>query len=148
MYYFPFICHLAFSGSILIRIVNLVKKERMKYRYVIFFIFVFILRTESSARLKEERTVTDMDDKSSAPEATSTSYPNKLPGPNEKVLRTVTVVEGLSPRISKRGRYSDIDVENVREAEEQPESPSNSMKKRRKPILTKKVIIKAPVGLL
>ncbi|XP_044482758.1 protein ALWAYS EARLY 2 isoform X2 [Mangifera indica] len=97
------------------------------------------MESESSAHLKEERTVTDMDDKSSAPEATSTSYPNKLPGPNEKVLRTVTVVEGLSPRISKRGRYSDIDVENVREAEEQPESPSNSMKKRRKPILTKKL---------
>ncbi|XP_031260660.1 protein ALWAYS EARLY 2 isoform X2 [Pistacia vera] len=96
------------------------------------------MESESSAQLKEERTVTDMDDKSSAPEATSTSIPDKLSGPKEKAMRTITEVEGVIPRKSKQGRYSDIDVEVVTEAKEQPEPLSNSMKKRRKPIFTKK----------
>ncbi|XP_044498387.1 protein ALWAYS EARLY 2-like isoform X3 [Mangifera indica] len=98
------------------------------------------MESESSARLKEERTVTDMDDKSSTPEVTSTSHPNKLPRPKEKkALRTITEVEGVVRRKSKLGRYTDIDVEIVTDAKEQPEPLSNLMKKRRKPILTKKL---------
>lgn len=94
-------------------------------------------------QLKEEQTAFDMDDKSSAPEATSTSHPKdkiKHLGPKEKALNTITEVEGTMPRKSKLGRYSGVDVETVAEVKEQPELPNSTWKRKRKPILSKKVI--------
>lgn len=95
-------------------------------------------------QLKEERTAFDIDDKSSAPEETSTSHPKekiKHLGPKEKALNTITEAEDIIPRKSKLGRYSGNDVETVAEVKEQPEPPNSMSKRKRKPVLSKKVIL-------
>ncbi|KAH9755099.1 protein ALWAYS EARLY 2 [Citrus sinensis] len=102
------------------------------------------MESESSVQLKEERTAFDIDDKSSAPEETSTSHPKekiKHLGPKEKALNTITEAEDIIPRKSKLGRYSGNDVETVAEVKEQPEPPNSMSKRKRKPVLSKKVIL-------
>ncbi|ESR46581.1 hypothetical protein CICLE_v10000065mg [Citrus x clementina] len=100
------------------------------------------MESESSVQLKEERTAFDIDDKSSAPEETSTSHPKekiKHLGPKEKALNTITEAEDIIPRKSKLGRYSGNDVETVAEVKEQPEPPNSMSKRKRKPVLSKKI---------
>ncbi|KAL9447322.1 hypothetical protein AB3S75_014900 [Citrus x aurantiifolia] len=100
------------------------------------------MESESSVQLKEERTAFDIDDKSSAPEETSTSHPKekiKHLGPKEKALNTITEAEDIIPRKSKLGRYSGNDVETVAEVKEQPEPPNSMLKRKRKSFLSKKI---------
>ncbi|XP_052297494.1 protein ALWAYS EARLY 2 isoform X2 [Citrus sinensis] len=100
------------------------------------------MESESSVQLKEERTAFDIDDKSSAPEETSTSHPKekiKHLGPKEKALNTITEAEDIIPRKSKLGRYSGNDVETVAEVKEQPEPPNSMSKRKRKSVLSKKI---------
>lgn len=95
-------------------------------------------------QLKEERTAFDIDDKSSAPEETFTSHPKekiKHVGPKEKALNTITEVEDIIPRKSKLGRYSSNDVETVAEVKEQSEPPNRMSRRKRKSVLSKKVIL-------
>ncbi|KAL5783706.1 hypothetical protein ACOSP7_008735 [Xanthoceras sorbifolium] len=98
------------------------------------------VESESSVQMKEDKAL-DMDDKSSALEATYTSHDRdktKLPGTKEKALNTISEVEGKIARKSKLRRSSDIDVEAVVEVKEVPE-PLNMWKRKRKPIVSKKL---------
>ncbi|KAL5566063.1 hypothetical protein UlMin_029227 [Ulmus minor] len=98
------------------------------------------MESESSVQLKEERTTLDMEEKCSLPEATSTSQvrnKNRLPGARQKGSQAISGVEGTTPRKSKLGRDSAIDVNPVSATEQQLRSPIKTGKRKRKSLVTK-----------
>ncbi|KAK8651534.1 hypothetical protein V6N13_141134 [Hibiscus sabdariffa] len=91
------------------------------------------VESESSAKLKEEKTTREIDEKSSASEAASVGHhSNKTEHlrPKEKVLNLITEAEDGTSRKSRVGRCS-ATVDNViSESKQQPE-PINNLKKRK-----------------
>ncbi|XP_012089049.1 protein ALWAYS EARLY 2 isoform X2 [Jatropha curcas] len=106
---------------------------------------ISVMESESSVQLNEGRTAFDVDDKSSIPEATSTSHhrdKNKLLVQKEKVLRTKCEVEGTS-RKSELGRHMAICAKPVSEAKQGPQS-SKSLKRKRQSSVSKVPNSEAP----
>ncbi|KAF5454048.1 hypothetical protein F2P56_023743, partial [Juglans regia] len=98
------------------------------------------MESESSVQLKEERIIFDMDYKSSAPEATSTSHhedKNILSGAKEKALNAISRVDGTTSKMSKLVRDSSVDVIVTSEAKEQLQPVDKTLKRKRKPMISK-----------
>ncbi|EOY11451.1 DIRP,Myb-like DNA-binding domain, putative isoform 1 [Theobroma cacao] len=99
-----------------------------------------IMESESSVKLKENRITLESVDKSSAPEAASTSHHRdniKHLRPNEKVLDSITGAEEATTRKLKVGRNSAMDDNVVSEAKQKPEPTNNSWKRKRKSFSSK-----------
>ncbi|KAL4339921.1 hypothetical protein GQ457_08G009640 [Hibiscus cannabinus] len=91
------------------------------------------VESESSAKLKEEKTTRETDEKSSASEAASVGHHSdktKQLRPKEKVLNLITETEDGTSRKSRVGRCSATVDNVVSESKQQPE-PINNLKKRK-----------------
>ncbi|XP_041020080.1 protein ALWAYS EARLY 2 isoform X2 [Juglans microcarpa x Juglans regia] len=98
------------------------------------------MESESSVQLKEERIIFDMDYKSSAPEATSTSHhedKNILSRAKEKAVNAISRVDGTTSKMSKLVRDSSVDVIVTSEAKEQLQPVDKTLKRKRKPMISK-----------
>ncbi|XP_010550978.1 PREDICTED: protein ALWAYS EARLY 2-like isoform X2 [Tarenaya hassleriana] len=94
-----------------------------------------LMESESSAQLKEEGTANDMDEKSSTPEATSTSHhgeKSKQVEPEESVLHAISAVENTKYRKPKSSRQASADGI-AGPAGKQQQQPSGTLRRRRKP---------------
>lgn len=92
--------------------------------------------------MKEERTIFDIDDKPSAPEAPSTSHYDriKLPATKQKALNAISGAEGTIPKTSKLGRDTSIHVNVASEVKEQLQPPHKTWKRKRKSLLSKVIV--------
>jgi len=99
------------------------------------------LGPELSAQLKEERTEYDMDEKSSTPEATSTSSHGEKANvePDDSLLHAISSVENANKRKSKPSRLVSTDCDDVPTGKLQPQT-SGSLRKR-KPKVSKIVLL-------
>jgi hypothetical protein len=97
------------------------------------------LDLESSVQLKEDRTIFDMDDKSSIPEGTSTSHyrDKKVSGAKQKALNAISGVDDTTSKKSKLGRDSAVDVNVTFETKEQLRPADKAWKRKRKPMVSK-----------
>jgi hypothetical protein len=98
------------------------------------------MESESSVQLKEERTTLDTDDKTSLPEAMSTSHSGdkiKLLGSKQKALHALSGVNGTTSKKSKLGRGSAIDVNVASEVKEQLQLADKASKRKRKSMVSK-----------
>ncbi|KAG7576122.1 DIRP domain [Arabidopsis thaliana x Arabidopsis arenosa] len=89
---------------------------------------------ESSAQLKEERTEYDMDEKSSTPEATSTSSHGEKANaePDDSLLHAISSAENAYKRKPKPSRLASTDCDAVPTGKLQPQT-SCSLRRKRKP---------------
>ena len=94
----------------------------------------------SSVQLKDEGANVDAEDKFSVPETTSTSQfrnTNKLPGAKHRVPYAISGVEGTNSKKSKVGRDPAIDINTVSESEQQSQSTTKILKRKRKSLVPK-----------
>ncbi|XP_021622906.1 protein ALWAYS EARLY 2 isoform X4 [Manihot esculenta] len=111
-----------------------------------------VMESESSVQQNEERTVLTVDDKSSKPEATSTSRHRdkvKLLGHREKLLHPRSEVEGAS-RKSKLGRNTAIYAKPVSESKQGPQFINNNinvLKRKRHSLVSKVSNAEVPIKL-
>nr|XP_011466289.1 PREDICTED: protein ALWAYS EARLY 2 isoform X2 [Fragaria vesca subsp. vesca] len=98
------------------------------------------MESGSSMQLKDERTASEMEEKSNMPESTSTSQfrnKNKLPGGKQREPIADSRTEGTNAKKSKLARDSTpIDINVVSESE-QLHSTSKSWRRKRKPTVSK-----------
>ncbi|AEE74229.1 ALWAYS EARLY 2 [Arabidopsis thaliana] len=95
-----------------------------------------LMESELSAQLKEERTEYDMDEKSSTPEATSTSSHGEKANvePDDSLLHAISSVENANKRKSKPSRLVSTDCDDVPTGKLQPQT-SGSLRKRKPKVL-------------
>ncbi|XP_019100091.1 PREDICTED: protein ALWAYS EARLY 2 isoform X2 [Camelina sativa] len=93
-----------------------------------------LLESESSARLKEERTEYDMDEKSSTPEATSSSSHGEKANaePDDSLLHAISSAENTNKRKPKPSRQASTDCDAV-PTEKLQSQTSGSLRRKRKP---------------
>lgn len=108
-----------------------------------FNLLFLVVCLESSVQLKEERTVFDMDYKSSAPEATSTSHhedKNILLGGKERALNVISRVDCTTSKMSKLARDLSDDIIVTFETKEQLHPVDKTLKRKRKPTISKVIV--------
>lgn len=98
---------------------------------------------ELSAQLKEERTENDMDERSSTPEATSTSSHGKKANaePDDTLLHAISAIENANKRKRKPSRKASTDCNDVPTGKLQPQPTSGTLRKKRKPKVSKTVLL-------
>uniref|UniRef100_A0A1J3IUE4 Protein ALWAYS EARLY 2 n=1 Tax=Noccaea caerulescens TaxID=107243 RepID=A0A1J3IUE4_NOCCA len=94
-----------------------------------------MMESESSAQLKEERIENDMDEKSSSPEATSTSSHGEKANaePDDGVLQAMSAIKNAYSRKPKPSRQASGDCNVVPTGKLQPQPTSGSLRRKRKP---------------
>ncbi|KAM0992063.1 hypothetical protein ACFX2I_010327 [Malus domestica] len=98
------------------------------------------MESGSSVQLKDGGANVDAEDKFSVPETTSTSQfrkKNKLPSAKHRVPCTISGVEGTNSKKSKVGRDPAIDINTVSESEQQSQSTTKILKRKRKSLVPK-----------
>ncbi|KAM5561232.1 protein ALWAYS EARLY 2 [Rosa sericea] len=108
------------------------------------------MESGSSLQLKDERTTSEMEEKSNIPESTSTSQfrnKNKLPGGKQREPVADSRTEGTNAKKSKFARDSTpIDINVVSESEQL--QPTNKLlKRKRKPSVSKLQILNAEANV-
>uniref|UniRef100_A0A2P2J571 Uncharacterized protein n=1 Tax=Rhizophora mucronata TaxID=61149 RepID=A0A2P2J571_RHIMU len=103
-----------------------------------------VMESESSIQLNKERSILDVDDKSTAPKAGCTRHPrdkNKPLGQKENVLPALGGVESTASRKSKLRRHSTTYAKSVSEANQPSQlmNNNNNMLKRKHQSLASKV---------
>ncbi|XP_019058704.1 PREDICTED: protein ALWAYS EARLY 2-like [Tarenaya hassleriana] len=97
---------------------------------------VALMESESAARIKDERTANNMDEKSSAPEATSTSplgRKSTQDGAEENALNAISAVENTNYRKPKSLRQASADGSAGPAGNQQQQPTSGTSRRRRKP---------------
>ncbi|KAK8712216.1 hypothetical protein V6N13_147462 [Hibiscus sabdariffa] len=103
-----------------------------------------ITESESSVKMKEDRTTFEADDQCSVLEAASISHHRnkiKQPGPNKKVLNLHNNIEDATSRKSTVGKYSAKYDGVVSKPKQQQEPTNNSRKRKQKSSSSKKLQI-------
>ncbi|XP_048424152.1 protein ALWAYS EARLY 2 isoform X4 [Pyrus x bretschneideri] len=98
------------------------------------------MESGSSVQLKDGGANIDAEDKFSVPETTSTSQfrnKNKLPGAKHRLPCAISGVEGTNSKKSKVGRDPAIDINTVSESEQQSQSTTKILKRKRKCLVPK-----------
>lgn len=107
-------------------------------KHVCIYLLIFcytVLGPESSAQLKEERIENDMDEKSSSPEATSTSSLGEKANaePDDGLLQAMSAIKNAYSRKPKPSRQSSGDCNAVPTGKLQPQPTTGSLRRKRKP---------------
>ncbi|GMI85010.1 ARABIDOPSIS THALIANA ALWAYS EARLY 3, ALWAYS EARLY 3 [Hibiscus trionum] len=101
------------------------------------------VESESSAKLKEDKTTRETEEKSSASVGHHSNITKHL-RPKEKLLNLITEAEDDTSRKSKVGRYSATVDNVVFESKQQPEPINNSKKRKSKSFSTSQLQISNP----
>ena len=101
---------------------------------------LLLLDVGSSMQLKDEKTTSEMEEKSNIPESTSTSQyrnKNKFSGGKQREPIADSQTEGTNAKKSKLASDSTLFDINVVSESEQPHSTNKSLRRRRKPLISK-----------